>query len=94
MGKALASMKSWKKRVLVIAAALIGLLLAIVLLKLVFVNFVVDFWWFQSQGMTLYFFMRLAYRYLVFIFFAAVFFAGAFFAVFLVAISSDSPVQI
>ncbi|MDX2453927.1 UPF0182 family protein [Desulfosarcina sp.] len=60
---------------LVFSAALIGLLVVVVLLKLVFVDFVVDFWWFQSQGMTLYFFMRLAYRYLVFAFFAAVFFA-------------------
>ena len=66
-------MKSWKKKLLVFGAVLIGLLLAIVLLKLIFVNFVVDFWWFQSQGMSLYFLMRLAYRYLVFIFFCRVF---------------------
>jgi uncharacterized membrane protein (UPF0182 family) len=77
-------MKSWRKRVLVIAAVLIGLLLAIVLLKLIFVNFVVDFWWFQSQGMSLYFLMRLAYRYLVFIFFAAFFF-GIFYVNFWIA---------
>ncbi len=74
MEKAMASMKSWRKRGLVVAAALIGLLIAIVLLKLVFVDFVVDFWWFQSQGMALYFLMRLAYRYVVFIFFVLVFF--------------------
>ena len=74
MEKAMASMKSWRKRGLVFAAALIGLLIAIVLLKLVFVDFVVDFWWFQSQGMALYFLMRLAYRYVVFIFFVLVFF--------------------
>ncbi len=74
MEKAMASMKSWRKRGLVYAAALIGLLIAIVLLKLVFVDFVVDFWWFQSQGMALYFLMRLAYRYVVFIFFVLVFF--------------------
>ncbi len=66
-------MKSWKK-CSVIVAVLIGLLLAFVLLKLVFVDFVVDFWWFQSQGLTLYFLMRLAYRYFVFVIFAALFF--------------------
>ncbi len=55
-----------------IALAAIGLM--VVLLKLIFVDFVVDFWWFQSQGMTVYFLMRLVYRYLVFAFFAAIFF--------------------
>jgi uncharacterized membrane protein len=58
-----------------LAAALVGLVIAVGLLKLIFVDFVVDFWWFQSQGMTGYFVMRLIYRYLVFAFFAAIFFA-------------------
>uniref|UniRef100_UPI003569AC80 UPF0182 family protein n=1 Tax=Desulfosarcina sp. TaxID=2027861 RepID=UPI003569AC80 len=77
-------MKSWKKRGLLFAAALVGLLLAIVLLKLVFVNFVVDFWWFQSQSMSLYYLMRLVYRYFVFVFFAALFF-GIFYLNFWIA---------
>jgi uncharacterized membrane protein len=68
-------MKSWKTKLLVAAAALVGLVIAVGLLKLIFVDFVVDFWWFQSQGMTGYFLMRLIYRYLVFAFFAAIFFA-------------------
>jgi uncharacterized membrane protein (UPF0182 family) len=55
-----------------IALAAIGLM--VILLKLIFVDFVVDFWWFQSQGMAVYFLMRLVYRYLVFAFFAAIFF--------------------
>ncbi|MFO7715504.1 UPF0182 family protein [Desulfosarcina sp.] len=67
-------MKPLKKRVLVLAAALIVLLAAVALLKLFFVDFFVDFWWFQSQEMSVYFLLRLVYRYLVFGFFAAGFF--------------------
>ena len=68
-------MKSVKKRVFVGAAVILALLIGLALLKLVFVDFVVDFWWFQSQGLSLYFFMRWLYRYAVFLFFAAIFFA-------------------
>ena len=64
---------------LIATAALVGIGLMVILLKLLFVDFVVDFWWFQSQGMTVYFLMRLIYRYLVFALFAAIFFG--FFAV-------------
>ncbi|BBO75915.1 UPF0182 protein [Desulfosarcina widdelii] len=67
-------MKSWKKRVLLTVGALVGLVVAIGLLKLVFVDFVVDFWWFQSQDMGVYFLMRWLYRYLVFLFFTVLFF--------------------
>jgi len=67
-------MKSWKKRVLLTVGALVGLVVAIGLLKLVFVDFVVDYWWHQSQDMGIYFLMRWLYRYLVFLFFAALFF--------------------
>ncbi|BBO69209.1 UPF0182 protein [Desulfosarcina alkanivorans] len=64
----------WKKRILITAAALVAMGLVIILLNLFFVDFVVDFWWFQSQGMTVYLLMRLIYRYLVFAFFTAIFF--------------------
>lgn len=77
-------MKSWKKRVLVPVIVLVGLLVAFALMMLVFVDFFVDSWWFQSQEMTLYFFLRLVYRYLVFLFFAALFF-GIFFVNFWIA---------
>ncbi len=59
---------------LIAASAIAAIGLAVILLKLIFVDFVVDFWWFQSQGLTVYFLMRLIYRYLVFALFAAIFF--------------------
>jgi hypothetical protein len=67
-------MKSWKKRILLTGGILLGLVVLIGLLMLVFVNFVVDFWWFQSQDLGIYFLMRWLYRYLVFLFFTALFF--------------------
>jgi uncharacterized protein len=71
-------MNSWKKRMVIGGAVILALLVGTALLKLIFVNFVVDFWWFQSQGLGFYFFMRHLYRYLVFAFFAFVFFAFFF----------------
>ena len=65
--------KPWKKRILITTAGLAAIGLVVILLKLIFVDFVVNFWWFQSQEMTVYFLMRLIYRYLVFAFFAAIF---------------------
>lgn len=67
-------MNSWKKKLLIGAVVLLALGIAVALLKLTFVDFVVDFWWFKSQGLTFYFLMRLLYRYLVFAFFTVVFF--------------------
>ena len=67
-------MKSWKRKLGIFIGVLSALGLVILLLKLIFVDFVVDFWWFQSQEMTGYFLMRVVYRYLVFIFFAFIFF--------------------
>ena len=67
-------MKSWKKKALLAVFGLVVGILLIGLLKLIFVDFVVDFWWFQSHEMGFYFLMRLIYRYLVFGLFVAVFF--------------------
>ena len=67
-------MKSWKKRALIAVAVLVAVIVAIGLLSLVFVDFVVDFWWFQSQDMGFYFLMRWLYRYIVFGLFTAIFF--------------------
>ncbi|MGD8702807.1 MAG: UPF0182 family protein, partial [Desulfosarcina sp.] len=77
-------MKSWKKKLLITTIVLVGLALAMALLNLVFVDFVIDFWWFAAQDMGLYFLMRQFYRYLVFAFFAAVFF-GLFWVNFTIA---------
>ena len=68
-------MKSWKKKLLVTAAILLALAGLVVLLNFVFVDSVVDFWWFQSQGLSVFFLMRWLYRYFVFAFFTAIFFA-------------------
>ena len=68
-------MKSWKKKLLVTAAILLVLAVGMILLNFVFVDSVVDFWWFQSQGLSLYILMRWLYRYAVFAFFTVIFFA-------------------
>jgi len=68
-------MKSWKKKLLVTAVILLALGALLVLLNFVFIDSVVDFWWFQSQGLSVFFLMRWLYRYFVLAFFAAVFFA-------------------
>ena len=80
---------------LIATAALAAIGLMVILLKLIFVDFVVDFWWFQSQGMTVYFLMRLIYRYLVFVLFAAIFFGfftvNFWFASRVVGVDETSP---
>ena len=54
--------------------ALFALTVLTLVLKIIFVDFVVDFWWFQSQEMSLYFLLRWVYRYIVFLLFTAFFF--------------------
>jgi uncharacterized membrane protein (UPF0182 family) len=80
---------------LITTAALAAIGLMVILLKLIFVNFVVDFWWFQSQEMAGYFLMRLIYRYLVFALFAAIFFGfftvNFWFASRVVGVDETSP---
>jgi uncharacterized membrane protein (UPF0182 family) len=60
-------------------AFIIGLLgiLAILIaaVKFIFIDFFVDLWWFQDQGMTSYYLLRLLYPYLILIFFTILFFA-------------------
>ncbi len=67
-------MSAWKKRLFIGIAILLALSIGAALLMLIFVDSVVDFWWFQSQQLSLFFFMRWLYRHLVFVFFAALFF--------------------
>lgn len=52
-------MKKWKKTILWGFGAFFVAAAAIMALKILFVDFVVDFWWFQSQEMTLFFFAAL-----------------------------------
>lgn len=77
-------MKPWKKNVLFGFGTLFVAVVAIMILKIVFVDFVVDFWWFQSQEMSLYFSLRLLYRYISFFLYTAFFFV-IFYANFWVA---------
>ena len=69
----------WKNKLLLSMAVLLGCVVVIALLKLIFLDFVVDLWWFQSLELTQYFLLRTVYRYLVFAFFGAVFFAIFYF---------------
>ncbi|WP_459915993.1 UPF0182 family protein [Desulfocicer niacini] len=50
---------------------ILGILIAVV--KFIFVDFFVDLWWFQTQGMKLYYILRTFYPYLVLIFFTSIF---------------------
>jgi uncharacterized protein len=63
----------WRWLKLLVLAA-IGLVLLYVVLALVFMNFVVDLWWFESLGYLGYFFRRLTYRYIILIVFSLLFF--------------------
>ena len=68
-------MKTWKKNTIIGLITFVLAAVAIMILKIVFVDFVVDFWWFQSQDMSLYFVLRLLYRYIAFFIYTAFFFA-------------------
>jgi uncharacterized protein len=61
----------WLKILLLTA---VGLLLLSVVFVLVFMDFVVDLWWFNSLGYLGYFFWRLTYRYFILVFFGVTFF--------------------
>jgi uncharacterized membrane protein (UPF0182 family) len=67
-------MKRWKKRLLIGFGIILALILLFGMLKLIFIDFVIDFWWFKSQKLTIYFLMRSFYRFAVFGFFVAFFF--------------------
>ena len=53
--------------------AILGILIAAV--EFIFLDFFVDLWWFQAQGMTSYHLLRILYPYLILIFFTILFFA-------------------
>ncbi len=67
-------MKTWKRNTIIGLGTLALVAVAIMILNIVFVDFVVDFWWFQSQDMSLYFVLRLLYRYIAFLIYTAFFF--------------------
>ena len=61
------NMTKTKRWAILVVSGLILLLLAVAALKIVFLDLVVDYWWFKSLDFTLYFCMRLLYRYAVFL---------------------------
>ena len=67
----MANIKKWMALIIGMFAIL-GILIATV--KFIFVDFFVDLWWFQNQGMTAYYMLRILYPYIVFIFFTILFF--------------------
>ena len=54
-----------KRWIIILAATFLSLGALYVLFSLVFTDFLVDEWWFQSLGYGFYFWQRLLYRYLV-----------------------------
>jgi len=63
-----------KRWIIILAAMFLSLGALYVLLGVVFTEFLVDHWWFQSLGYGFYFWQRLLYRYLVFAGFTILFF--------------------
>jgi hypothetical protein len=65
--------KKWVALFIIGLLAILGILAATV--NFIFLDFFVDLWWFQAQGMTSYYLLRILYPYLIFIFFTILFFA-------------------
>jgi len=61
----------WLKLLLLTA---VGLVLLYVVFALIFMDFMVDLWWFDSLGYLSYFLLRLTYRYLILVVFSLAFF--------------------
>lgn len=69
-----AIMKSWKRTLATLVLVLLFFAIALPILALVFADFTVDVWWYESLGYPLYFWLRLAYPSLVFIVATGLFF--------------------
>jgi uncharacterized protein len=54
--------------------AVLGLVLLYVVFALIFMDFMVDMWWFDSLGYLAYFYLRLTYRYVILAVFSLLFF--------------------
>ncbi len=67
-------MQQLKRSVLLIGISLSVLAVFFVLLNIFFVNFIVDFWWFQSLNYGAYFWLRMLYRYAIFLAVTGLFF--------------------
>ena len=71
-------MRNWKRLLTIVAMALAGLALLVLVVGIALTNFLVDLWWFNSLEYGVYFWLRLLYRYIlsggVTIFFFLIFF--------------------
>ncbi|MBW1918139.1 MAG: UPF0182 family protein [Deltaproteobacteria bacterium] len=67
-------MPRWKRWLLLLISGLMALGLLYVVLTLIFIDFIVDLWWFQALGYGQYFWLRFIYRYLIFGLFTLLFF--------------------
>lgn len=66
-------MANIKKWVALIIGLLVILGILIATVKFIFLDFFVDLWWFQTQGMKSYYLLRILYPYLILIFFTILF---------------------
>jgi uncharacterized membrane protein (UPF0182 family) len=61
-----AGMSRWKRWLALLLSTVVGILLLYVVVSFVFLDFMVDFWWFRALNYEGYFWLRQGYRYLVF----------------------------
>ncbi|MFP3867491.1 MAG: UPF0182 family protein [Desulfobacteraceae bacterium] len=89
-------MSRWKRWLILLILSLMAFGVLFVVLALVFTDFIVDLWWFQSLGYGQYFWLRFMYRYLIFGTFTLLFFL-VFFLNFWVAsrlLGASTPVEL
>jgi uncharacterized membrane protein (UPF0182 family) len=60
-------MKRWKRRLFLLGGTVLGGVVLYVVFSFVFLDFLVDLWWFRALNYEGYFWLRQAYRYLVFV---------------------------
>ncbi|MBF0227346.1 MAG: UPF0182 family protein [Desulfobacterales bacterium] len=60
-------MQSLKKWIFIILGSLIGLGIIYIAFSFIFVDLLVDYWWFTSLNLKGYFFLRIFYRYVIFV---------------------------
>ena len=63
-----------KRRLILVVLAVVAVIALLVVLSIVWPNYLVDFWWFDSLGYGFYYGQRLLYRYLIFGLITLVFF--------------------
>jgi len=88
-------MGHWKRSIVFAGVGLAALAISFVLINLVFVDFIVEVWWFQSLDYGGYFWLRLLYRYAIFLAVTGLFFL-VFFLNFWIAsrfLGSTEPVE-